>query len=1293
VVIQELCIYANNSQHQLRNEPDRTRIEIRSVPGSVLVQFCNFFHFRFLKTCDTEIILFSAACPFMPSFNASSLGLNQIKQRRKARGWAIEDRQWLIAASQVLDQSTDWASAAFAEKGIFAAGVSLSTWKRFLRGEPINTKAFKAFCQVLELDWEVVIDQQHEEIEGKPVTRLLQSDQTPAWTETVHSSSLTQDWGDAPDVPMFFGRTNEMHTLEQWILDDRCRLVGILGIGGAGKTGLSIKFGSGGMGKTNLSLTLAKRIQSEFQYVIWRSLLNAPPLPILLTDLVKVLSNQQELLLPDNPDVCLSQFLKYLKNQRCLIILDNVETILQGGGHHVGQYREGYEDYGRLLKQVGEVPHLSCLLLTSREKPKEIARLEGKTRPVRVLELGGLELADAQKIFDEVGNFFGSETQWQELIALYSGNPLALELVAKQIDEVFFGDIAAFLQDGRPVFHDLQELLDWHCDRLSPIEQEVANWLAINREPISIADLKADILSPSIQEQVPAILQSLQRRMSLECSDAGFTLQPVLMERITERLIQRASDEIKSGQFETLKTHALVKAIVSDDIRVFQQRLLMQPLITRLMLEFTCLPSLKHHLQKLLSTLKNQSVLGTGYTAGNLINILCALDPDLSEYDFSNLVIAQAYLTHATLQRTNFSSSTFRQTAFITTISSITAIAFSPDGQLLVTGEEIGVLRVWQATTGMQLAVCQAHRHWISSICFSPDGQQIATSSYDQTVRLWNLNLDDDCKVFQGHTNWVKTVLFSPDGQYLISSSNDRTIRVWDKQTGVCLLTLEGHTNLIWSLSLQPNGRLLASSSYDRTVKLWNLETGVCLKTFQAHTDIVGLVTFSCDGQTLISVSRDQTIRWWDIETGDCLKTIFVNLDFPYSIAINHEKTSIATGGYDGITRLWDIQTGNCLQTLHCHIGSVPATAFDQTGRIYATGGDDQTVKLWSAETGRNLRTLQGYRDAIQCIAFLPNRNQLVSGHFDSMVRVWDQTTGQCVRTLQGHQGRVWSVVYHAQRNLIASSSSDRTIRLWDATRLNCLGVLRGHDNWVWSLAINPTGTLLASGDGNNQIKLWQLTPVKRAIECQKTLQGHQGRVWTLDFNPDGSLLAAGSQDQVVKLWDVTNGACIATLSSSSTVRIWSAKFSPDGQHLACSGSDCTVSLWNWKTQECLMVFHGHTRQVWQVAFSPDGTLLASGSDDHDVRIWDAASGQCLHILSGHDAPVHSVAFEESIIASTSVDGTIRLWNIQTGDCLSILRASRPCEGMDITDVTGLTTTEIQTLHLLGAIADGHEQS
>jgi DNA-binding CsgD family transcriptional regulator len=127
------------------------------------------------------------------------------------------------------------------------------------------------------------------------------------------------DWGEAPDVSVFYGRTNELDILERWIITDRCRLVAILGMGGIGKTGLSVKLGKGGIGKTDLSLKLARGIQDEFDYVIWRRLLNAPPLIEILADLIQFLSNQNEINLPDSVDARISQLLHYLKTHRCLL--------------------------------------------------------------------------------------------------------------------------------------------------------------------------------------------------------------------------------------------------------------------------------------------------------------------------------------------------------------------------------------------------------------------------------------------------------------------------------------------------------------------------------------------------------------------------------------------------------------------------------------------------------------------------------------------------------------------------------------------------------------------------------------------------------------------------------------------------------------------------------------------------------------------------------------------------------------------------------------------------------------
>jgi 3',5'-cyclic AMP phosphodiesterase CpdA len=137
-------------------------------------------------------------------------------------------------------------------------------------------------------------------------------------------ANTRQDWGEAVDVSVFYGRTEELTTLEQWIVNERCRLVALLGVGGIGKTALSVK--------------LAQQIQDNFEYVIWRSLRNAPPVTEILVDLIKFLSDQQETDLPISVSGKISRLLDYLRSSRCLLVLDNAETILRGGCH-AGQCR------------------------------------------------------------------------------------------------------------------------------------------------------------------------------------------------------------------------------------------------------------------------------------------------------------------------------------------------------------------------------------------------------------------------------------------------------------------------------------------------------------------------------------------------------------------------------------------------------------------------------------------------------------------------------------------------------------------------------------------------------------------------------------------------------------------------------------------------------------------------------------------------------------------------------------------------------------------------------------------
>ncbi|NER84579.1 MAG: hypothetical protein F6K42_34670, partial [Leptolyngbya sp. SIO1D8] len=193
-----------------------------------------------------------------------------------------------------------------------------------------------------------------------PSSSLEQEQAASTELETALSEPVSshQDWGEALDVPLFVGRLVEQDTLKEWIIRDRCRLVLLLGMGGIGKTALSIQVG--------------QQVQTEFDWVIWRSLRNAPPLLELLKGLIPFLANQPDIEIAPNADVSISQLLHYLRNQRCLLMLDNVEALLQAGDFQ-GRYRSGYEHYGQLFQRLAETTHQSCLVITSRELPQGLA--------------------------------------------------------------------------------------------------------------------------------------------------------------------------------------------------------------------------------------------------------------------------------------------------------------------------------------------------------------------------------------------------------------------------------------------------------------------------------------------------------------------------------------------------------------------------------------------------------------------------------------------------------------------------------------------------------------------------------------------------------------------------------------------------------------------------------------------------------------------------------------------------------------------------------------------------------
>lgn len=502
---------------------------------------------------------------------------------------------------------------------------SSETIRKFLNSDRESCEywVINGLCQTL-LDcscdeWIQNFDIVPPEIESQP-------EPNPVRERNRFQSFPCYSWEKSPDVLFFYGREPELEILRKGIGKDGYRLVALLGMGGIGKTYLSVRFG--------------QEIQDKFERVKWLSLSDAPSLSNLLAHLIQFLFNQPDMELPETTTERISLLMDGLRSHRCLLILDEWEAIL-ASGELAGQYRSGYEDYGKLLQNIGKEDHQSCVLLTSREPSSEMKLLEAQNpNKNKSLDLQGLKEEDARLILKN--QQLEDPDRWSQLIQLYRGNPLALMTICPLIKELFDGKVGAFLKKNTVVVDDaLRGVLKQHLETLSVLEKEMMYWLAIAREPISCSVLKQQMRSPVSESECLQAMKSLTWRSLVEKSpsedEPHFSLQPAVMKYITKNCIEQVcaeiSEVIQSQNLERLnclRTYQLVSdRNLKPKIAEIQIRLILTPIAQKLATYLKSDRQLAAALQELLSILEEKSAIEVGYAADNvrnLLNLLPAFD-------------------------------------------------------------------------------------------------------------------------------------------------------------------------------------------------------------------------------------------------------------------------------------------------------------------------------------------------------------------------------------------------------------------------------------------------------------------------------------------------------------------------------------------------------------------------------------------------------------------------------------------------------------------------------------------
>ncbi len=1187
----------------------------------------------------------------MSSLQATPEQLQRIRQTRIEIGWPIDDPKWLVAASKILEPAPKWDNW----NETIQLEVSIGTWKRFLAGKPIRPTTYKAFCQILDIPWQ----------------------------ETVTASQKTttnHDWGAAPPLKLLLDRSAEINTVQQWINQEQTQLITILGIGGIGKTSIATK--------------IAQNLSPEFEHIIWRSLREAPSAAKIISDIIKHLTQHQSLQLPLDLSSQIELLIQQLKQHRCLIILDNIESILP-------HTPSATNDYEKLFQEIGKASHQSCLMITSREQPHSLRQIQSNT--IRTIQLTGIQ--QASQIFTDRG-ITGTKPEIDWLINKYQGNPLALEIVTETIKNLY-GSIHSFSQASGFAVGQIRPLLQSQFDRLNPAETSVIYWLAIHREPVTIQTLNDDSLEEDHEDlDITAALNSLHDRGLIQAnhlhSVPSFTLQNVIMEYATDRLIKSIAQEFTSYKFHFLRTHAIMQATAKEYIRDAQKKLLLTPIGQKIS-NHQNITTVAENLQAIIQQFRQQSTYPTGYAIGNIINLLLALNIDLTGYDFSHLTIRQAYLQQAQLHQVNFTRCHFDQTIFSQDLGSIFTVTFSLDQRILVTGGMDGKIRIWQVADGKQIHAWLAHDDWIRHVTFSPDGQLIASCSNDRSVKIWKIphsaisqrETPDWGNIhclynLPGHTDWVWSAKFiAVKGiLFLISVSQDRTARLWNINFGKLIRAFSQPQELVWSVAFGNNGRLLATSSTEY-VKLWSVLTRRCLKTFTDNADRVRALAFHPNGKTLVG-SDDFYIKIWDLQSGECIKTCKLPANSAiWSLSFSPDGQQLISAGTDKI-QIWNANTWQPIATMIEPRSRIRSISYSSDQTMIAVGSDDQLVRIWDTKTSQPIKTLTGASNRIWTIAVSSLTSSgivyLASGSDDCQIRLWNAATGELLQTLKGHQGRIRSLAFSPSGKLLASGSHDRTIKIWDVATSECLTTYDQHTDWVWSVIFDQDDQTLISAADDRTILRWNIaTSTAQSLPELDTVW-----IWAIATHPHLSLLAVTGVSEQIELRDKYNGK-ITHILTGHQQRIRSIVFNASGTKLASSSDDLTIKLWDVEQQSCLQTFSGHHREIRTVIFIPASAttpeLLVSASDDLTIRIWDVALGECLRILEGHSQGIWSLCYSPDLqtLFSCGQDETIKIWDLQTGECQATLIMSKPYEGMQIAGVSGLSIATQTTLVTLGA--------
>jgi len=545
----------------------------------------------------------------------------------------------------------------------------------------------------------------------------------------------------------------------------------------------------------------------------------------------------------------------------------------------------------------------------------------------------------------------------------------------------------------------------------------------------------------------------------------------------------------------------------------------------------------------------------------------------------------------------------------ILTGSPVKALAQAPNASVFVTGNDMGVCRIWEMD-GKSFHEFKAHDGGLTNLVFSPTGQYFASAGMDSFVHFWNLK-GELIRSLPKQKAIVSELAISLDGDRVATCLGvDSTAWVWGFD-GTLIHKLKGHKEKVNAVAFSPDGTLLATGSSDNTPIVWRSSSGEALKKFSSDGGIFA-IAFSPNGQDILLGSGKPQI--WRFQENQSF-SFDTNYDPVSTVAFSPNEQFLATNNMlEPDVIIWQAN-GRKYLTLNGHAAgtSVNVIVFSPDYRTVITAGEDGSIKFWDIYSNIQM-TYAGHDSYINSVTFSPDGSTLATASADLTAKVWT-INGQELQTLAPHSGAINDIAFSPDGNQLLTGSDDSTAILWNLDG-NVAKTLKGHTGGITAVAFSKNGAWMLTASQDSTARIWD-----KNGETIFIFKAHQGGVSSIQMTNDGTHILTGSWDGTIRLWNEKGHEKLVLRPESTGIK--AATVSSDG-HIAAITDDETFIVWNAQGKEILRRSK-NSDLLFSISFSTDGQSLITGNYLGHVVLWDL-SGRKIATLRNHNGVASEIA-------------------------------------------------------------------